>query len=275
MIQSMTGYGRAKQGSMIIEIRSVNHRYLDISVRFPRALSFLEEPLREFLTGRLARGKVELGFSADNLSAEVNALTLNRDALESKLFGIGSEAYVTGSHEFYMGYAVKNGKILCLDAGHFHPTEGIADKISAVLQFVPELLLHVSRGMRWDSDHVVLLDDQTRAIMEELVRGEFLERTHIGLDFFDATINRVAAWTIGTRAMLKALLTALLEPISTLRQLELDGDFTRRLAMLEELKTLPFGPIWDRWCEMNDVPVGMAWMDEVRKYEKDVLSQRK
>ena len=196
------------------------------------------------------------------------------DAVESKLFGIGSEAYVVGSHEFYLGYAVKNQKLLCLDAGHFHPTESIADKISAILQFVPELLLHVSRGVRWDSDHVVLLDDPTRAIAEEIVRGGFLSRTHIGLDYFDASINRIAAWTIGTRNTLKAVLLALLEPLAALRAAEQSGDFTTRLALLEEAKTLPFGSVWDEHCRRSYVPVGAKWLDEVKAYERNVLAKR-
>ena len=155
----------------------------------------------------------------------------NLDAIEGKLFGIGSETYVVGSHEFYLGYAVANRKLLCLDAGHFHPTETIADKLSAVLLFLDEILLHVSRGVRWDSDHVVILSDDLRAIAEEIVRGDFLGRVHIGLDFFDASINRVAAWVIGSRAMLKALLLALLEPTPKLRESEIEGDFTARLAL--------------------------------------------
>jgi L-rhamnose isomerase len=196
------------------------------------------------------------------------------DALESKLFGIGSETYVVGSHEFCMGYALSRGKLLCLDAGHFHPTESIADKLSAMSLFLGEILLHVSRPVRWDSDHVVIWNDDLRGIAEELVRNNLLNRVHIGLDFFDATINRIAAWVIGTRSMLKALLAALLEPISELRRWELEGDYTRRLAMLEELKSLPFGAIWDYYCEKNNVPVGTAWIEEVKKYEKKVLSER-
>jgi len=198
----------------------------------------------------------------------------NLDAIESKLFGIGSESYVVGSHEFYLGYAVKNGKLYCLDAGHFHPTENLADKVSSILQFVPELLLHVSRGVRWDSDHVVLLDDPLKSMMEELVRGDFLDRTHIGLDFFDASINRIAAWVIGARGALKALLIALLEPTAILRGLEAAGDFTRRLAMLEEIKAFPFGAVWNEHCRRNGVPVAAAWMDEVTAYEREVLSRR-
>ena len=198
----------------------------------------------------------------------------NRDAVECKLFGIGSESYVVGSHEFYLGYAVKNQALVCLDAGHFHPTESLADKISSVLQFVPEILLHVSRGVRWDSDHVVLLDDPTRAIAEELVRGNFLSRTHVGLDFFDASINRIAAWTIGTRSALKALLIALLEPREMLLRHERDGDFTSRLALLEELKSMPFGAVWDEYCRRQDVPVGAAWIQDVKRYEHDLRDSR-
>ncbi len=197
------------------------------------------------------------------------------DAVESKLFGIGSESYVVGSFEFYLGYAIQRQKLLCLDSGHFHPTETIADKISSVLRYVPELLLHVSRGVRWDSDHVVLLDDPLRATMEELVRGDFLARTHVGLDYFDASINRIAAWTVGMRNAVKALLLALLEPTAKLRELEGIGDLSARLALLEEIKTLPFGGVWDEYCRRNDVPVGQAWLAEVKSYEKSVLSQRR
>ncbi|MBN2153138.1 MAG: L-rhamnose isomerase, partial [Candidatus Lokiarchaeota archaeon] len=174
--------------------------------------------------------------SLDEIFAEPIDPALNRDSVESKLFGIGSESYVVGSHEFYLGYAVANQKLLCLDAGHFHPTETISDKISSVLTFLDEILLHVSRGVRWDSDHVVTATDDLRSIAEELVRGEYLDRVHVGLDFFDASINRIAAWTIGARAMIRQLLIAMLEPIGRLRQMEIDGDFTSRLAMLEELK---------------------------------------
>ena len=212
--------------------------------------------------------------SLDAIFAQPIDPALNLDAVECKLFGIGSESYVVGSHEFYMGYAVKNQKLICLDAGHFHPTENLSDKISSVLQFVPELLLHVSRGVRWDSDHVVLVDDATRAIMEELVRGDFLGRTHIGLDFFDASINRIAAWVIGTRNALKCLLLALLEPATALRQAEDEGDYTSRLALLEEAKSLPFGAVWDEYCKRQNVPVGTAWLAEVKSYEREVLSKR-
>lgn len=196
------------------------------------------------------------------------------DAVESKLFGIGSESYVVGSHEFYMGYAIKNNKLLCLDSGHFHPTETVSDKISAVMCWVDEVLLHVSRGVRWDSDHVVLLSDELQALAQELVRGDYLNRVHIGLDYFDASINRIAAWVIGTRCMIKALLMALLEPIGSLREMESKGCLTGRLAMLEELKTMPFGAVWDYYCLKADVPAGTVWMDEVRQYETTVLAKR-
>jgi L-rhamnose isomerase len=210
----------------------------------------------------------------DEIFAEAINPRHNLDAVESKLFGIGSESYVVGSHEFYLGYAITKQKLYCLDAGHFHPTEALSDKISAVLRWVPALLLHVSRGVRWDSDHVVSLDDPTKAIMEELVRGDFLSRTFIGLDFFDASINRIAAWTIGTRNAIKALLLALLEPISKLRELEATGDYTQRLALLEEVKTLPFGAVWDEYCRRKNVPVGANWIEDVRDYEASVLSKR-
>ncbi|WP_184020931.1 L-rhamnose isomerase [Haloferula luteola] len=198
----------------------------------------------------------------------------NLDAVESKLFGIGSEAYVTGSHEFYMGYAMQKQILLCLDAGHFHPTEMISEKISSCLLFLPQLLLHVSRGVRWDSDHVVTLSDELYAIAREIVSHQVEDRVHIGLDFFDASINRVAAWTIGVRNTQRALLAGLLEPTAQLRQAEMEGDFTTRLALQEEMKTFPLGAVWDEFCRRNDVPVGPQWISEVRQYENDVLSQR-
>ena len=212
--------------------------------------------------------------SLDKIFAKEIDPSLNLDAVECKLFGIGSESYVVGSHEFYLGYAVSRGKLLCLDAGHFHPTEVISDKFSAVMQYVPELLLHVSRGVRWDSDHVVTLTDELQAIMQELVRGDYLDRTHIGLDFFDASINRVAAWVIGTRNALRAMLMALLEPTDKLRKLELEGDFTSRLAMLEEMKGMPFSLVWDYHCYRQNVPVGISYLDTIRTYEKQILAKR-
>jgi L-rhamnose isomerase len=212
--------------------------------------------------------------SLDELFAEAIDPRYNRDAVEPKLFGLGSESYVVGSHEFYLGYAVRHQKLLCLDAGHFHPTETIADKISSVLVWLDEILLHVSRGVRWDSDHVVTLTDDLRAIAEEVVRGGYLERVHIGLDYFDASINRVAAWVIGARSTLKALLRALLEPMDSLREREAVGDYTARLAMLEENKFLPFAAVWDYYCLQQSVPTSMDWLTEVQTYECNVLARR-
>jgi L-rhamnose isomerase len=213
--------------------------------------------------------------SLDEILVEKIDRRYNLDAVEPKLFGIGSESYVVGSHEFYMGYAITNQILFCLDAGHFHPTEGISDKLSALLLYVPEVLLHVSRGVRWDSDHVVIFNDDLLAIAQEIVRGGYAGRVHIGLDYFDASINRIAAWVIGTRNAQRALLTAMVEPIEQLRQLEKDGDFTARLALLEELKGLPFGSVWDYFCLQQEVPVGFQYIDEVRDYEKAELSRRK
>ena len=215
-----------------------------------------------------------LAQSLDAVFADKIDPRFNLDAVEGKLFGLGSEAYVVGSHEFYLGYAISRGVLLTLDSGHFHPTETIADKISSVMTYVPELLLHVSRGVRWDSDHVVTFNDDLQAIMQELVRGDFLGRTHIGLDYFDASINRVAAWVIGTRNALRALLLALLEPIDHLRSLEVAGDYTARLALLEELKGLPFGAVWDYHCLQAGVPVGVAYMDDIKAYETQTLLKR-
>lgn len=215
--------------------------------------------------------------SLDEIFAEELDARHTLDAVEPKLFGLGSESYVVGSHEFLLGYAIKRGKLLCLDSGHFHPTENVADKISAVLCHVPGILLHVSRGVRWDSDHVVTLTEDVQSIAHELIRGDYLDggRVHLGLDYFDATINRVAAWVIGSRAMLKALLNALLEPTEKLRRLEAQGDLTARLALMEEYKSLPFGAVWDYHCLRNGVPVGEAWLASVKAYENDVLSKRR
>ncbi|MGJ3238243.1 MAG: L-rhamnose isomerase [Anaerolineae bacterium] len=219
-----------------------------------------------------ATPRQRLSESLDTIFAK--PLAHNRDAVECKLFGIGSESYVVGSHEFYLGYASKNQTLLCLDAGHFHPTESIADKISSVMLYVPELLLHVSRGVRWDSDHVVTLNDELQLIMQELVRGGYLDRTYIGLDFFDGSINRIAAWTIGTRNAIRALMMALLEPRDILQDYEEEGDYTARLTLLEELKGLPFGAVWDMYCHRQGVPVGMSFMEVIKAYEKTVLAER-
>ena len=198
----------------------------------------------------------------------------NLDAVEPKLFGIGSESYVVGSMEFYTAYALRKGILLTLDSGHFHPTETIADKISSLLLYLDQLLLHVSRGVRWDSDHVVTFNDDTQAIAHEIVASDALERVHIGLDYFDASINRLAAWTIGGRNTLRALLVALLEPREKLRQYEVEGDFSSRLALQEELKSMPFSSIWDYYCLKQNVPIGMAFMTKIKDYENTELSKR-
>ena len=210
----------------------------------------------------------------DEIFAEDVDKTCLRDAVESKLFGIGSESYVVGSHEFYLSYAVANSKLLCLDTGHFHPTEVVSDKLTSVLCFLEEVLLHVSRGVRWDSDHVVILSNELLAIAQEIVRGDFLNRVHVGLDFFDASINRVAAWVIGTRCVLRTLLEALLEPTEMLQTLEGEGDLTGRLALMQEFRSFPAGAVWDYYCLSQNAPAGPAWLDEVRAYEKDVLAGR-
>jgi L-rhamnose isomerase len=218
--------------------------------------------------------RLRLKKSLDEVLAEKIDPAYNLDAVEGKLFGIGSEAYVVGSHEFYLAYAAQNDLLVCLDAGHYHPTERIADKISSVLPFVDQLLLHVSRGVRWDSDHVIILSDELEEIAQEIIRGDYVNRVHIGLDFFDASINRVAAWVIGSRCMIKALLLALLEPYAKLQGVEASDDLTSRLALMEELKTMPFGAVWDYYCLKNNIPVGTDWIDEVKAYEKNVLSAR-
>lgn len=212
--------------------------------------------------------------SLDSILAEKIDPRFNLDAVEPKLFGIGSESYVVGSMEFYTAYAITRGILLTLDAGHFHPTESIADKISSLLIYLDELLLHVSRGVRWDSDHVVTFSDDLQAIAYEIVENDALQRVHIGLDYFDASINRVAAWTIGARNTLRALLLALLVPNDLLKRLEIEGDFTHRLALQEELKAMPSSVVWDYYCMQKDVPVGLAYMDAVKDYERRVLSVR-
>jgi len=234
---------------------------------------WIPDGMKDTPTDRAAP-RARLTESLDAILAEPFDPAQTLDSVESKLFGIGSESYVVGSHEFYLGYAVSRQVLLCLDAGHFHPTEGISDKISSVMQYLPEILLHVSRGVRWDSDHVVTLTDELHAIMQEIVRGGYEQRVHIGLDYFDASINRIAAWVIGTRCAIKALLAALLEPTDTLRQLEHEGDYTARLAMMEEVKTLPLGAVWDYYCLKHNVPVAETWLNEVRQHEADVLSKR-
>lgn len=198
-----------------------------------------------------------------------------KEAVESKLFGLGAEAYTVGSHEFYMGYGLTRNKLICLDAGHFHPTEVISNKLSSIALFSKGIMLHVSRPVRWDSDHVVIMDDELQEIAKELVRNNLLSKTNIGLDFFDATINRIAAWVIGTRNTQKAILKAMLEPIEDLKAMELEFDFTKRMVYTEELKDFPYADVWNYYCEQKGVPVGLDWLEEVRNYENNVLVIRK
>ena len=212
--------------------------------------------------------------SLDKILEEKIDPRYNLDAVEPKLFGLGSEAYVVGSMEFYSAYALSRKILLTLDSGHFHPTESIADKISSLLIYFDQLLLHVSRGVRWDSDHVVTFNDDLQAIAHEIVRNQALERIHIGLDYFDASINRVAAWTVGSRNTLRALLVALLEPRELLERYELDSDFSSRLALQEELKSMPFSAIWDFYWMRQNVPIGMDFMKVIKEYGKKELANR-
>ena len=212
--------------------------------------------------------------SLDEAMAVDYPKTQMKDAIESKLFGIGAESMTVGSHDFYLGYAIKNNKLICLDNGHFHPTEQVGDKISACLQFIDELLLHVTRPVRWDSDHVVILNDDLQLIASEIIRNNFLNRVNIGLDFFDASINRIGAYVVGTRAAQKAFLIAMLEPTAQLVELEEAGKNFERLALLEELKTKPFSAVWDYYCLTEGVAVGTDYIAEIQQYEKDVLSKR-
>ena len=197
-----------------------------------------------------------------------------KDAVECKLFGIGSESYVVGSHEFYMGYALTRNKLLCLDLGHFHPTESVADKISSVYQYLDEILLHVSRPVRWDSDHVVILNDDIYALAQELVRADRLKSTYIGLDFFDGTLNRIGAWAVGARATLKGILFAMLEPYGKLKAYEEEGNNFARLALLEESKTMPFGILWDAYCREMGTLTDREMLSDILGYEKTVLAER-
>lgn len=212
--------------------------------------------------------------SLDEIFAEEISEAYTQDAVESKLFGLGAEAYTVGSHEFYMGYGLTRDKLICLDAGHFHPTEVISNKLSSLALFSKGVMLHVSRPVRWDSDHVVIMDDELQEIGKEIVRNDLLDKTNIGLDFFDATINRVAAWVVGTRNTQKALLKAMLEPTDDLKKMELEFDYTSRMAYTEELKDYPYADVWNYFCYKNNVPVGLDWLTEVRQYESDVLSKR-
>ncbi len=212
--------------------------------------------------------------SLDEIFSEEIDEQYNVDTVESKLFGLGAEAYTVGSHEFYMGYGLTRNKTILLDAGHFHPTEVISNKLSSLALFSKGLMLHVSRPVRWDSDHVVIMDDELQEIAKELVRNDLLGKTAIGLDFFDATINRIAAWVVGTRNTQKALLKAMLEPTEELKQMELDFDFTSRLVYTEELKDFPYSDVWNYFCLKNNVPVGLDWLKEVHDYEAEILKTR-
>ncbi|WP_321283564.1 L-rhamnose isomerase [uncultured Vibrio sp.] len=218
--------------------------------------------------------RARLQDSLDKALAEKIDTAFHKDAVESKLFGIGAEAYTVGSNEFYLAYAATRGTALCLDAGHFHPTEVISDKISACSLYVNDLQLHVTRPVRWDSDHVVSFDDETQAIMREIVRNNLLDRVAIGLDFFDASINRVAAWVIGTRNAQKALLKALLEPVAQLKAAEESFDYTTRLGLIEETHSLPWAAVWNYHCLQNEVPVGFDWINDVKDYEATILETR-
>jgi L-rhamnose isomerase len=196
------------------------------------------------------------------------------DSLESKLFGIGSESYVVGSHEFYLGYAVARDKMICLDLGHFHPTESVADKVSAVLLFIRGIVFHLSRGVRWDSDHIVTLNDDLLAVAEEIVRAAALDRTLVALDYFDGSVNRIGAWVAGARASLRAFLAALLAPEAGLRAAEAEDRGLDRIVLREEARALPFGAVWDVHCLREGVPPGAAWLADIDRYERDVLADR-
>ncbi len=235
---------------------------------------WIQDGSKDLPADRLAP-RVFLKESLDRIFAKKHDPRYMKDSLEGKLFGIGSESYVVGSHEFYLGYAAKNNIMLTIDMGHFHPTESVADKISAILLFVPEIFLHASRGLRWDSDHVVILGDEVKAVALEIARADAWDKVHMALDYFDASINRVAAWVIGARAALKAILLALLEPSELLKKEEASGNYTARLALMEEIKDLPYGAVWDQFCRAQNVPAGSGWMEKVDDYERTVLSKRR
>lgn len=236
--------------------------------------TWIPDGFKDYPVDRMGHRQI-LKDSLDEIFSVKLAKHCIRDAVETKLFGIGSEAYVVGSHEFYLYYAALNDLMVCLDLGHFHPTEMIADKISSVLLFTDELLLHVSRPMRWDSDHVVVLNDDIRFLTEELVRSGKIDKVHIGLDFFDATLNRIGAWAVGTRATLKGLLAAYLQPGETLKQYEEQGNFYGRLGLGEQLKSMPFGAVWDVYCLRNGVIPEDRVIADVLDYEKRVLGGRR
>lgn len=226
------------------------------------------------LTVNRFKHRTYLKDSLDKILADPKDASLMADTVEAKLFGIGVEAYTVGSHEFYLSYAVANAMMLCLDIGHFHPTEQVSDKVSAVFQFIPELMFHVTRPIRWDSDHVVTLNDEVRALFEEIVWADKLDKVNIGLDFFDASINRIGAYVTGVRASQKALMLALLNPTAKLKEYDTNGQNFERLALMEEAKSLPFGAVWDYYCMKENVPVGTDYITEIQQYEKDVLQKR-
>lgn len=234
---------------------------------------WIPDGLKDIPVDRLGYREV-LKRSLDEILKEKYSPSVMKDTVEGKLFGIGSEAFVVGSHEFYLSYAITNQIMLTIDSGHFHPTESVGDKISAIIPFIPELFIHISRGIRWDSDHVVILNDELIQLTEEIIRSSAMDRIHLGLDYFDASINRIGAWVIGTRAVQKSLLYAMLQPWEILKEYEEKGKYFQRLAYLEELKSLPFGSVWDYFCLINDVPIGYSWIDEIEKYEKEVLRKR-
>lgn len=234
---------------------------------------WIPDGTKDYPIDRMGHRKLLMDALDEVLEKEYPASDM-KDAVEAKLFGIGSEAYVVGSHDFYLGYAISRGKVPCIDMGHFHPTELVADKISSILLFSEELLLHISRPMRWDSDHVVILNDELQFLAEELVRSGRIDKVYLGLDFFDASINRLGAWAIGSRATLQALLKALLQPYDKLLAYEESGNNFARLALLENLKNLPFGAVWDHYCEEAGVVTNDGLIDAVMEYEKSVQSKR-
>ncbi len=249
-------------------------KYIGKELQSPCLLNiWIPDGYKEIPADRLGP-RVRLKASLDEILADKTDNEWIIDCVESKVFGMGLEAYTVGSHEFYMGYAAKNGICCLLDNGHFHPTEMCSDKIPALLTVFDKVPLHVTRPMRWDSDHVVLFDDELREMAKEIVRCDATDRVLIGLDYFDASLNRIAAWAIGMRNMQKALLYALLSPNEQLKKYQDSGDVTSLMAISEEIKTMPFGDVWDYYCEKCGVPVGISWLDEVRKYEDEVLSKR-
>lgn len=234
---------------------------------------WIADGMKDIPADRQGYRKILLQSLDDILSQKIPAEYL-KDSVESKVFGIGTESYVVGSHEFYMGYAMSRNCLLTIDMGHYHPTENVSDKLSSVLLFVPEILLHLSRGVRWDSDHVIVFNDDMRMMAEEIIRTGKLDKIHIGTDYFDGSINRIGAWVLGSRATEKAFLYALLEPVTQLIKYEDEGNYFARLALNEQLKTMPYGAVWDRYCEVCSVPSDTEICKAVGEYEKEVTSKR-